>query len=309
MKKYTILICTYNGVNRIIKTLEYILSLEYNFDLIEIIIVDNASNDNLEEIVKFFFSTYSNIDWRLLRENRIGKSNALWTGFCESKAEYIVVCDDDNWLNSDFLKVADSTISEFGKEVILGSSSTPVFDKVDTEVPYFFYSNTSWFAVGSATIELQDITESRGWVFGAGSVFPRTIIIALMEKNFKQKLSCRKGSQLSSGGDVELCLAASLLGYSIISQPLMRFKHYIPNSRLDLNYLKALLESNKSEKEVLLSYQRLRKIIYMKRNFENVLKFLIIFLRKPDKLNWETIKFLFFYKRCKFDILPVYLLK
>jgi hypothetical protein len=59
----------------------------------------------------------------------------------------------------------------------------------------------------------------------------------LVENGFKFLLSDRKGSALSSGGDVELCMAFQLAGFDLYYEENLTFYHYMPAGRLSWDYL------------------------------------------------------------------------
>jgi len=53
-------------------------------------------------------------------------------------------------------------------------------------------------------------------------------------------LSDRKGNQLSSGGDIELCFALRLAGWEIWYDPQLKLRHYIGRNKLSWEYLRKL---------------------------------------------------------------------
>ena len=77
-------------------------------------------------------------------------------------------------------------------------------------------------------------------VYGAGMIVKSELYSKLENLNHKPILTGRKGEQLSSGEDDELCLAAQLLGYEIHCNNELRFKHFIPKERLTKAYFSKL---------------------------------------------------------------------
>jgi hypothetical protein len=69
------------------------------------------------------------------------------------------------------------------------------------------------------------------------------VIENLRLTGFKSLLSDRKGNLLSSGGDSELCFAIRLAGYSLYYQEDLKFRHFIPEGRLQWDYLVKLHKS------------------------------------------------------------------
>jgi hypothetical protein len=60
----------------------------------------------------------------------------------------------------------------------------------------------------------------------------------LTENQFSFLLSDRKGQALSAGGDAELCYALRLAGWRLWYEPRLRMQHFLPESRLQWDYLR-----------------------------------------------------------------------
>ncbi|PID59189.1 MAG: hypothetical protein CR986_06850 [Ignavibacteriae bacterium] len=90
----SVIIPTYNRAHLITKAIESVQNQTYKN--IEIIIVDDASTDNTEEIIKKL--NYKNLKYFKLGTNK-GAANARNFGADKSEAEYITFLDsDDTWL-------------------------------------------------------------------------------------------------------------------------------------------------------------------------------------------------------------------
>jgi hypothetical protein len=77
---------------------------------------------------------------------------------------------------------------------------------------------------------------NRGYITGAGMVIRKEIFRQLETIGFYSILSDRKGKDLSSGGDSEICLLAMQLGYDLYYDEHLQFTHYISRSRLKWSY-------------------------------------------------------------------------
>lgn len=90
----SIIIPTYNRDNRIIETLESVCDQDYNN--IEVIIVDDGSNDNTCEHVMEYINNSSFTRIRLLRQENNGAPSARNNGFRNSNGKYVVFFDSDD---------------------------------------------------------------------------------------------------------------------------------------------------------------------------------------------------------------------
>ena len=86
-------------------------------------------------------------------------------------------------------------------------------------------------------------------------VIRKTALAQLEKAGFKSLLSDRKGKSLSSGGDSELCMAIALKGYRIWYHEGLQFKHYIPQNRLNKEYIEKLFTGFGKSQSVISLYQ------------------------------------------------------
>jgi len=99
MKKVSVIIPTYNRENFICDAIDSVLAQEYKN--LEIIIVDDGSNDNTEKVVKNKYG--EKIIY--LKQRNMGPSRARNEGLKVSKGEYIAFLDsDDLWLNNKLIR-------------------------------------------------------------------------------------------------------------------------------------------------------------------------------------------------------------
>lgn len=95
MTMITIVIPTYNRDKYIGETIESCLSQSY--PATEIIVVDDGSTDNTEEIVKQFPVTY-------IKKENGGVASARNLGIKNAKTKYVLPLDSDDTLDKDYLK-------------------------------------------------------------------------------------------------------------------------------------------------------------------------------------------------------------
>ena len=211
----------------------------------EVIIVDNASTDDTAEIAhRLWYEFNTKTDFKVVKQPIQGLSAARRKGFESAHYEYIIFCDDDNWLQEDYVRLAYD-IMESNQEIgALGGRGVAECEIKPSE---WFYDFQQYYAVGTQNEYSGDITEKKGYVYGAGSVIRKSAWINLMEKEFSFLLTGRKGTSLSSSEDSELCYALRLLGYKIWYDERLTFKHFMTKKRLSWEYfLKLVSGANES---------------------------------------------------------------
>ena len=93
--KISVLICSYNGADRIGNALESAVGQTFRTDHYEILVVDDGSTDHTHEIVSEYARSYPNIN--ILRSDQnIGLPNACNLGLNQAKGDYIIRLDDDD---------------------------------------------------------------------------------------------------------------------------------------------------------------------------------------------------------------------
>src|SRR5262249_15510429 len=156
----SVLICSHNGKARISPTLEAIAKCEVRFP-VEVILIDNNSTDGTAQTA---FDVWGRLDtrfkFRVVVEPELGLAYARRRGVLEANHEFLVFCDDDNWLSRDYLSLAAEILSD-PKVGATGGQAEPIFDGA---VPPFAYSHGQWLALGIQAIASGDVTHSRGFL-------------------------------------------------------------------------------------------------------------------------------------------------
>jgi glycosyltransferase involved in cell wall biosynthesis len=229
----SLIICSFNGATRLPETLKHIALQRVPLTISwEVIVVDNSSTDHTGEIANKEWQKYNrqDTDFRVVNQPIAGLTFARHIGIENAKYGYIIFCDDDNWLDENYISNAlsvmdkDDRIGALGSQSVLVSNSTP---------PKWFLKNQGNFAIGKQSLIEGDITESRGWVWGAGAVYRKDAVLLTFQTPYH--LSGRKGNSLSTGEDVELCMKLLKLGYKIYYSNNLVLKHYMPDSRFDIH--------------------------------------------------------------------------
>jgi glycosyltransferase involved in cell wall biosynthesis len=235
----TVIICCYNSGARIRPTLQHIArqKLPDGMD-VQLIIVDNACTDDTIDIAKETWAGLNPyiINLTIIREITPGLSNARKRGTSCARHDYIVFCDDDNWLDENYLAIVYDFFTHNPDVVIVGGFGQAVFDD-QAVVPSWFDNFKQNYATGKQADSSNNMMST---VYGAGLAIQKKLMLDPRFIASPHFLDDRKATKLTAGGDSELCLKARLLGYRIGYLEDLKFKHYIPSSRLSWAYFKEL---------------------------------------------------------------------
>jgi glycosyltransferase involved in cell wall biosynthesis len=230
----SIIICCYNSTPRIKSTLDHLArqTIIGSYPL-ELIIIDNASTDDLSGVVQEYWRYLGNpYPLRLIVEKIPGLSFARRRGVLNAMYNYGVFCDDDNWLANDYLQRVIDVFNCNPSIGVIGGASTPVLQQ---DPPPWFYSKCSFYAVGIQGEKTGDITQ-RHFLWGAGMAFRLDVLRSIYLADVNPLLSDREKKVLSYGGDGEICVWFILLGYRLFYDSELLFQHFIPKARLTHEY-------------------------------------------------------------------------
>ena len=247
----SVIICCYNSSLRLDETLKHLINQKTHGFNWELIVVDNASTDNTEAYARRVLTDVKNIDFTIVRESESGLSYARKKGYTVAKYEYLLFCDDDNWLADNYLQLTYETMQVNPKIGILGGHASAVFEIAE---PVWFKQYQLDFAVGEQPYCNKPLMRVKE-VYGAGFTISKLYLDKLYGSGFKSILSDRKGDQLISGGDTELCYLAKYFGFEVWYYRELRLQHFMAKGRLTWNYLKRLYEGKGRTIVYTLAYQ------------------------------------------------------
>lgn len=237
MLEVSVIICTHNPkigyLKRVVEAIKYQTLPQEKWELV---IIDNKSTTTVREL--------PGINWpasvRHLSEENVGLTSARLKGIIEAKAELLVFVDDDNYLKADYLEILVKTMHSMPLLGVLGAGRIlPEFEKYPSkeEIPFLR-------SLAIRNEERAHFSNSVGYhkaiPFGAGLCIRRSIALDYMQscrsRPFAASLD-RKGEALLSGGDIDLALHSCRDGYLAGVLPDLELIHFIPNARLDQDYL------------------------------------------------------------------------
>jgi glycosyltransferase involved in cell wall biosynthesis len=238
----SILISTYNGASRLGETLEALSKLDVSdVSFIELILIDNASTDDTTSFVKKKWASLgAPFEMRCLFEKKPGKLNAQETGLQHAKGEFILICDDDNSLFSDYLKIGLNYFERYPEIGVLGGQGLKASS---IEFPEWFEAKRYYYGCAPQAPATGNVRPHRNVVYGAGMWFRHDLYKRAKLLGYEFILGSRVGDKLITGGeDSELCWMIIFQGYQVWYIDEMKFYHHITPNRLNEKYVARLLE-------------------------------------------------------------------
>jgi glycosyltransferase involved in cell wall biosynthesis len=242
MLQASVIICTHNPrphyLHRVLEALRnQTLSLE-NWELL---LIDNGSKEPLTSKV---WDMSWHLHARYVREDQLGLTSARLRGMREALADMLIFVDDDNVLDTNYLEEAIQIKRAWPLLGVWGSGTT---------IPEFEVQPASHLREFMDLLALRNVSRpqwsnvipcagARPW--GAGQCVRRSVANAYGKhiESTTIKMADRKGSMLSSGGDVEISFVACSMGLGVGIFPELKLTHVIPRERVKEDYLTKLAE-------------------------------------------------------------------
>lgn len=238
MKGISIIICAYNSGEKIRPTLHHLAKQKGIAEIpFELIIVDNNCTDNTIKIAEQTWLKEENTyPLQIVKEPEAGLNFARVAGIKAASNEYIILCDDDNWLCEDYASKVFSHFESMPDVAIIGGVGEAVSE---VELPEWFHKVEGFgYAVGNEGRKTGYVDS----VYGAGMAVRKSIFESVINKE-AFTLTDRRENSLASGGDTEICLLIKQAGYKIYLDETMRFKHFLNKERLTWAYYLKLRKS------------------------------------------------------------------
>ena len=222
------------------RTIEHIFKVENTEAQIEVIIVDNCSTDTTSKVAEFELNRYlKKIDYHIVHESKPGLYNARKRGCQVANYEWLLFCDDDNWLECDYIINFLKNLNQYPHLKIFGCGiSNPVFEKQPQKWFYSYQYLCAIFNIEEKkkNVMISNSIEEESFVCGAGMFVNKSLIYDyILDQNLK--LEGRVGNQLSSGEDTDLVWFALAKNQAVGQFSNLKLQHYITANRITKVYI------------------------------------------------------------------------
>lgn len=234
----SVVVCCFNSEQRLPIVLRHLLRQRLDKAISwEVIIVDNASSDATAQIPHIVWPPNPPAPLRVVKESRRGLSGARRRGYEVARGSLISFIDDDNWVCEDWVQRVHDIFVAHPKVGACGGFSVAIFEGTE---PSWFAGLQSSYAVGAQASKTGYVPDERGWLTGAGLSIRRSALSTLFNAGFEQLNPDRTGKALTSGGDVELCIALRLAGWRLYYDSELVYQHHMPKRRLTASHRRRL---------------------------------------------------------------------
>lgn len=191
----SIIIPAYNEEKNIKQCLDSIKNSDYSKNKTEIIVIDDGSTDKTREIVKKYE------DVKLLRQNHLGKTEALNLGTKKAKHDFVVTIDADTIVEKEFLR---EIIKPFSDETIGAATGNSKVQNRNTMLGSF--QNVEYHLNNLIRHSFSNVFNNGIWFFGA---------LACYRKSVLKKIGFFKKDSLAE--DVDIALEIKKGGYKVFN--------------------------------------------------------------------------------------------
>ncbi|MEO7214168.1 glycosyltransferase [Mucilaginibacter sp.] len=252
----SVIIPTYNpNLQRLGQTMEGLKAQTLAYQDWELIIIDNNSSVSFTGKIDLSWQPNS----KIVSEPRQGLTYARLKGFEEAKGNVIVMIDDDNIANKDYLEQVKNIFKTNDQLGAMGGKSLPLFESTPPSWIGDFHTNLAVRNLGDDVIieEWQNKYPEFAPI-GAGMAVRKEALHAYINKikTGKSTITDRQGSNLASGGDNDMVIEILKAGWQTAYYPQLSIRHIIPKERLQPEYLARLMhDTNRSWIQVLESHK------------------------------------------------------
>ena len=231
---YTLIIPTCHK-DLIKKSLEYISSLIPSKFGYEVLIIHNATKDDIASVVDSYKDKIPNL--RYIYEFEEGLMAARHRGAKEAQGSILCYLDDDSFVDKNYLLGIEETFSD-NSVVCACGPNLPLYESKPPAWLKYFWADSPWGAwmVQLSLMRLKNkVMDIPTWfAFGCNMAFRKDVFFYLNGTN----PDCMPPEKLMYTGDGETALSVKLNanGYVARYNPKIKIRHFVSSSRMTETY-------------------------------------------------------------------------
>lgn len=232
----SIILCTWNNVERLRDTLNALSECESKTLDWELIVVNNNCTDNTDDVVASF---HDQLPVVYIHEKRQGLSRARNAGLNAARGDYLIFIDDDITPSPQWLSTYRNAFERFPQGHYFGGSVESIFESVIP--PDELLQFAPWSVRGLELGDNERILE-REMFLAANWACPRAAIVAA--GGFDEELGLSGSGPVNVGEESDLQTRLRQMGYKALYLPEARIGHFVPASKCTLKHVAARTEAS-----------------------------------------------------------------
>jgi glycosyltransferase involved in cell wall biosynthesis len=220
----SVVVCTYNRADLLKGCLGSLARQSVDKAGYEVIVVDNNSTDNTEEVIRSFIELYPN--FRYVKEPKQGLSHARNRGWKEARGEYVAYIDDDGRAAPTWVDNIIGFTSRRPDIVVFGG---PFKGFTLMKLPQWYKESYGEFTLGEEERPLR----RNEWINGTNMVYKRSLLMELGGFNTEIGMS---GKRVSYGEETNLLFKIRERDFPVFYVPSIVVEHLIADYKLSLRW-------------------------------------------------------------------------
>jgi len=232
----SVIIPTLNRSDLLFTTLRSITKQSLPIDDFEILVIDNGSKDDTQKVVSNFQSSFRQLKY--VQETNPGLHSGRHRGLAESKGDILVFADDDiealpTWLEGIQESFENNDTGLVGGKNIPNYESQPpqwVDELWETYEEGRYITYFSLLDFGDAVKEINP-----HFVFGCNFAIRKNLLLQI--KGFHPDGMPQSLIKFRGDGETHVATQVQELGFRTIYNPKASIKHWVPSSRMNMEYI------------------------------------------------------------------------
>ena len=226
---YTVALCTHNHADRLVRTLADLALLKSPRQPWEFLVIDNGCRDETCELLARH-AWPSGWEVRVVREEKLGLSNARNRAIAEARGEYVIFMDDDETTDPDWLCAYERLINAHHPDAF-GGRQVVLFE--DTRPPWLRDELLGFLGELNRSDRIMPLTDPYTPFYGGNFGFRKAVCERV--GNFDAMLG-RKGADNTGGEEVDFYRRLLDAGFSVWWTPEATIHHRIQAAKLERGY-------------------------------------------------------------------------
>ena len=226
---YTVALCTHNHADRLVRTLEDLAKLNVPRLPWEFLIIDNGCSDGTPELLARH-TWPAGWQVRVVREEKLGLSNARNRAIADARGEYVIFMDDDETADPDWLCAYERLIDAHQPDAF-GGRQVVLFE--DTRPPWLRDELLGFLGELNRADEIVPLTDPYTPFYGGNFGLRKAVCDRV--GGFDSMLG-RKGADNTGGEEVDFYRRLLDAGFKVWWTPEAVIHHRIQAVKLDRRY-------------------------------------------------------------------------